>query len=96
MRTVPRNGFGPLIPTNKILNGESSSVKQKWLQYSIAIENESREIYTQYYEKINLKTKIIKFKMEDETMENQAYVITNDGIRMTYEEYIEMKKSEQI
>ena len=28
-------------------------------------------------------------------MENQAYVITSDGIRMTYKEYIEMKKSER-
>lgn len=28
-------------------------------------------------------------------MENQDYVITSDGIRMTYKEYIEMKKSEQ-
>lgn len=28
-------------------------------------------------------------------MANQDYVITNDGIRMTREEYIEMVKSER-
>lgn len=28
-------------------------------------------------------------------MQDQAYVITNDGIRMTREEYIEMVKSER-
>lgn len=43
----------------------------------------------------NKPKKIIKFKMEDETMKNQAYVITKDGIRMTYKEYIEMMKSER-
>lgn len=28
-------------------------------------------------------------------MRNDTYVITNDGLRMTYEEYIEMVKSER-
>jgi hypothetical protein len=29
-------------------------------------------------------------------MRDESYVITNDGLRMTYEEYIEMMKSERI
>jgi hypothetical protein len=28
-------------------------------------------------------------------MENQTYVITSDGIRMTYKEWLEMKKNER-
>jgi hypothetical protein len=28
-------------------------------------------------------------------MKDEAYVITNDGLRMTHEEYIEMVKSER-
>ena len=28
-------------------------------------------------------------------MENQDYVITSDGIRMTYKEWLEMKKNER-
>lgn len=28
-------------------------------------------------------------------MQNESYVITNDGLRMTHEEYLEMVKSER-
>ena len=63
-----------------------------------------REIYTPYYEK-NRNETLLNFyifggvTMETKTTVNEIvkneYVITKDGLRVSYEEYIDMIKSEQ-
>lgn len=42
-----------------------------------------------------MNKKLNKLKIFGGKLMNTGYVITNDGIRMTYEEYIQMVKSER-
>ena len=53
-----------------------------------------REIYTSFYEKNRILITLNYIIFMEELIMTNSYVITRDGLRMSYEEYMEMVKAE--